>query len=124
MFVSAEVWTAIASDSFHGSLCDCTMMMTAGTFAYGNNGDEALFPAVRCVVVVAHTAIDCFTSAGAGFDIGWTLTIGNQTSQSPVTSYRWGCRWDVLRVEDCCVSLDWAWVCVCTFVVGRGCVAV
>jgi hypothetical protein len=70
-------------------------MMTAGTFAYGNNGDEALFPAVRCVVVVAHTAIDCFTSAGAGFDIGWTLTIGNQTSQSPVTSYRWGCRWDV-----------------------------
>ena len=31
--------------------------------------------------------IDCRNAPAAGFDLGWTLTIGNQTSQAPVTSY-------------------------------------
>ena len=60
---------------------------TNNSFAYGANGAEALFPAVNCIVVVAHNVINCSTSAGAGFNIGWTLSIGNQTSQSPVTAY-------------------------------------
>jgi hypothetical protein len=46
------------------------------------------FPATGCVVVDAHRKINCTTTEGAGFSIVWLLTIGNQTSQSPVTNYR------------------------------------
>jgi hypothetical protein len=58
-------------------------------FNYGANGELAEFPAVGCVVAEAHRLVNCTTTAGAGNDITWVLTIGNQTSQSPVTSY--GC---------------------------------
>jgi hypothetical protein len=45
------------------------------------------FPATNCTVVEAHQRVNCTTTEGAGFSIVWLLTIGNQTSQSPVTSY-------------------------------------
>jgi hypothetical protein len=56
-------------------------------FDYGVNGGIAIFPAKDCVVVDAHHQVNCTTTEGAGVDISWVLTIGNQTSQSPVTSY-------------------------------------
>jgi len=40
------------------------------------------------VVIEAHRKINCTTTEGAGFSIVWVLTIGNQTSQSPTTSYK------------------------------------
>lgn len=40
-----------------------------------------------CQVVVAHRAIGCRTSAGAGANLLWRITINGLTSQSPVTSY-------------------------------------
>jgi hypothetical protein len=46
------------------------------------------FPASGCVVIEAHRKINCTTTEGAGFSIVWVLTIGNQTSQSPTTSYK------------------------------------
>jgi hypothetical protein len=58
-------------------------------FDYGLNGAVAEFPAVNCSVVVAHRQVNCSTSAGAGYDMTWVLTIGDQTSQAPVTSYGW-----------------------------------
>ncbi len=60
-------------------------------FNYGSDGTVAEFPAVNCSVVVAHRQVNCTTTAGAGSDITWVLTIGNQTSQSPVTNYGFVC---------------------------------
>ncbi len=54
---------------------------------YGANGELAVFPANNCTVVEPHEVVHCYTMPGAGVNIGWTLTIGGQTSQSPVTSY-------------------------------------
>lgn len=64
----------------------CTSELTA-TFDYGLNGAEAGFPAFNCFVIEAHSAINCTTAAGAGYNIEWILTIGNQTSLAPVTGY-------------------------------------
>ena len=69
-------------------VCGVWCLLLADVAVYGQNGNEAKFPAVNCQVTEAHKTIECSTTPGAGFDIGWTLTIGNQTSQSPVTSYR------------------------------------
>jgi hypothetical protein len=52
------------------------------------SNDTVQFPATNCVVVEAHRKINCTTTEGAGFSIVWVLTIGNQTSQSPTTSYK------------------------------------
>jgi hypothetical protein len=51
------------------------------------SNDTISFPAVECTVVEAHRKINCTTTEGAGFGIVWLLTIGNQTSQSPTTSF-------------------------------------
>jgi hypothetical protein len=56
-------------------------------YDYGVDGGIATFPATNCVVVDAHRQVNCTTTEGAGADISWILAIGNQTSQSPVTSY-------------------------------------
>ncbi|MFY7873630.1 MAG: IPT/TIG domain-containing protein, partial [Limnohabitans sp.] len=52
------------------------------------SNDTVQFPATNCAVVEAHRKINCTTTEGAGFSIVWVLTIGNQTSQSPTTSYK------------------------------------
>ena len=54
---------------------------------YGVDGGALVFPGRNCSVTTAHNTILCYTSEGAGSNLGWTLTIGNQTSQSPVTNY-------------------------------------
>jgi hypothetical protein len=45
------------------------------------------FPAVNCSVVEAHQRVNCTTTQGAGYGIVWLLSIGNQTSRSPVATY-------------------------------------
>lgn len=54
---------------------------------YLNNGQLVVFPAMLCNVIVAHAALNCTTSPGAGTGLNWVITVGNQTSQSPVTAY-------------------------------------
>ena len=69
------------------AVLDAAWRFSLAGFDYGSNGGVAEFPATGCVVVVAHRQVNCSTTAGAGSDVSWVLTIGNQTSQSPVTSY-------------------------------------
>ena len=45
------------------------------------------FKAVDCTVAVAHTAMDCVISVGAGARVSWVVTIGGQSSSSPSTSF-------------------------------------
>jgi hypothetical protein len=54
---------------------------------YGADGDPVVFPALDCVVAEAHLVINCTTAPGAGPGLSWTVSIGNQTSQAPVTAY-------------------------------------
>ena len=54
---------------------------------YGADGDAVVFPALNCTVVQAHLVINCTTAPGAGVGLSWVVSIGNQTSQAPVTAY-------------------------------------
>lgn len=54
---------------------------------YGDDGDLVEFPGMSCAVVIAHLAVNCTTSPGAGTGLNWIIAVGNQTSQSPVTAY-------------------------------------
>ncbi len=63
------------------------LVVLAGAGTAANGSEVVDFPATGCVVVEAHRRINCSTNEGAGDGIVWLLTIGNQTSQSPVTSY-------------------------------------
>ena len=56
---------------------------------FGVDGAAPRFPARMCSVTVAHAVIVCAVAEGAGVNLGWSLTVGNQTSQSPVTGYRY-----------------------------------
>ena len=54
---------------------------------YGEDGGAVEFPGTSCVVVVPHVAVNCTTSPGAGYGLNWIMSVGGQTSQSPVTAY-------------------------------------
>ncbi len=55
---------------------------------YGSDGSSVAYPAINCSVSTPHTVVMCRTAAGAGFGLVWILSIGGQSSQSPVTSYK------------------------------------
>lgn len=54
---------------------------------YGEDGDSVMFPALDCVVAEAHLVLNCTTAPGAGTGMSWVVSIGDQTSQAPVTGY-------------------------------------
>jgi hypothetical protein len=54
---------------------------------YGDDGDYVAYPGLNCTVYQAHLVVQCTTASGAGFGLTWVIAVGNQTSQSPVTSY-------------------------------------
>jgi hypothetical protein len=54
---------------------------------YGTDGDPVVFPALNCFVAEAHLVVNCTTAPGVGTGLAWVVSIGNQTSQAPVTSY-------------------------------------
>jgi len=45
-----------------------------------------VFDAVRCEVHVAHEEVLCYTSAGAGAGLSWSVRIGAQNSVQPTTA--------------------------------------
>jgi hypothetical protein len=66
----------------------CVLSHSASDYAvYGVDGGYVEFPGVSCSVVSPHLVVNCTTVPGAGSGLNWILAVGNQTSQSPVTSY-------------------------------------
>jgi len=51
---------------------------------YGTDGDEY---EGTCVVLTAHTTLRCTTSAGAGAEHKWEVTVDGQKSRFPTSSY-------------------------------------
>ena len=56
---------------------------------YGRSIDaaEEWLSAVDCEIVVSHFRMKCSTTAGAGTDLRWNVTIDGQNSTSPTTDY-------------------------------------
>jgi hypothetical protein len=48
---------------------------------------SATFPAVNCSVHSDHRSVRCRTSAGVGGRVDWLVTVANQTSRTPSTSF-------------------------------------
>ena len=59
-----------------------------GAVSFVSADVNAVFDATSCFMSVSHVELTCEMGAGVGSRLLWTVTIANQTSTNPRTSYR------------------------------------
>ncbi len=79
--------------STHGNQTVVILGTQFGTVAhnaitYVKYGPDNKYTAQNCRVTVDHVRMECEVVAGAGSQLRWSVSVGNQSSETPTTSYR------------------------------------